>query len=237
MYLALSSTITGVSSDIVILARNSEALVEAKQNIEALTPGVNIYPIQADLSDLDSLQATFERVVDHADDSTHRQFVLIHNAGSMSDITRPAIQQSDPAAVQQYFELNYTSMFVLTAHFLSRFTAGHRTVINISSLLAKVSLPSFSMYGPTRAARNALMGVLSVENPDVRFLTYTPGPCDTAMTSSIMEQSYSASVRKDFKELYTRKTIVSCEQSISKLVAILSEDKFENAAVIDYYDD
>lgn len=236
MYPALSCANTGVSSDIVILARNMEGLTEAKQNIEALSPGVKIYPIQADVGDLDSLQVTFEKVVIHADDTTHKQFVIIHNAGSLSDITRPAIQQHDPTAIQQYFELNYTSMFVLTANFLSKFTTGHRMVINISSLLAKVSLPSFSMYGPVRAARNALMGVLSVENPDVRFLTYTPGPCDTAMTATVMEQSYSDSVRKDFKELHTKKTILSCKQSISKLIGILTKDTFENAAVIDYFD-
>ena len=225
-----------MSSDIVIIARNLEGLEEAKLNIEALTPGVTVHPIQADLADLDSLQSTFERAVTFAVEGKHEQFAIVHNAGSMSDITRPAIQQADPKCVQDYFGLNYTSMFVLSAHFLSRFTSGHRMVINISSLLAKVHLPSFSLYGSVRAARNNLIGVLSAENPDVRFLTYTPGPCDTDMTTLIMEESFSERVKGNFRELFVKKTMVSCEQSISKLANILSEDKFENAAIVDYYD-
>ena len=48
-------------------------------------------------------------------------------------------------------------------------------VVNISSLLAKVHLAGFAMYSASRAARNALVGTFAAENPDVRFLTYTPG--------------------------------------------------------------
>lgn len=71
--------------------------------------------------------------------------------------------------------LNFTSMSVLTSLFLGHFTSGERVVVNVSSLLATVFLPGFAMYSSTRAARNALISVMAEENPDVRFLTYTPG--------------------------------------------------------------
>ena len=75
-----------------------------------------------------------------------------------------------------------------------------------------------------------------MENPDVRILNYSPGPCDTKMHKTISEESFSESVVEQFKANYTDKVVLSCQESISKLVGILEEDKFENGTVIDYFD-
>ena len=227
---------TGAQSDIVLLARSVEGLEETKAKITTSAPGVTVHTIQTNLGDLGSLQKVFSEATKFADTSKHQQFVLVHNAGTIGDISKPLIQHTDPKVVQDYFALNFTSMFTLTAHFLSTFNSGHRTVINIASLLAKVHLPSFSLYGSCKAARNAFMGVLAVENPDVRILNYSPGPCDTKMHKTISEESFSESVVEQFKANYTDKVVLSCQESISKLVGILEEDKFENGIVIDYFD-
>ena len=147
----------------------------AKSDIENLCPGATAHVIPADLRDLSSLQELFSRCVAPADSGKHAQFVLVHNAGTTGDITRPMSEQTDPSVIQAEMALNFTSMSVLTSLFLSRFTEGERVVVNVTSLLAKVYMPGFTMYSATRAARNALMGVLAAENPSVRFLTYSPG--------------------------------------------------------------
>ena len=136
---------------------------------------MSVHLVSADLQDLSSIHRVFSECAERADIAKHQQFVMVHNAGSAGDITRPMSEQTDPAPLQELIGFNFTSMSVLTSLFLSRFTTGERKVVNISSLLAKVHYEGFSMYSVTRAARNALIGVLAVENPDVRFLTYTPG--------------------------------------------------------------
>lgn len=166
---------TGVQSDLVLLARTVEGLEKAKSSIETSSPGVRVHIVSANLQDLDSLQLVFTQCISKADSNKHQQYILIHNAGSAGDISRPMSEQVDPEALQKQWALNVTSMSILSSLFLSAFKTGERKIVNISSLLWKVYLASFAMYSATRAARNALIGVLAVENPKVRFLTYTPG--------------------------------------------------------------
>ena len=213
-----------------------EGLQETKAQITSTAPGISTHLVQADLADLGSLEAVFSQVSKFADASKHQQYVLIHNAGSVGDITKPMIEQSDPKAIQDHFAVNFSSMFVLSAHFLSHFTTGHRMIVSITSLLAVKYLPSFALYSSAHAARRALMGVLAVENPDVRLLNYSPGPCETDIQREIRERCFSESVREQFKGYATDKKVLSCQESISKMVAVLKEDKFENGGVVDYFD-
>ena len=202
-----------------------------------MAPGINVHVVEADLQDLHSLGSVFDEAAKVANGRKHQQYVLVHNAGTMGDITKPMIEQSDPKAIQDHFALNFTSVFTLTARFLSHFSSGHRTVVNITTLLASVYMPSFSLYSSSRAARNAFMGVLAVENPDLRVLTYSPGPCDTEMFHSIPRESFSQKVVEQFQSTRANKQLLSCQQSISKLTGLLKEDKFKNGCIVDYYDE
>ena len=212
-----------------------EGLVETKSQIEAAAPGMNVHLVHADLGDLASLQQVFSEIVSFADQEAYQQYVLIHNAGTTGDMTKPAIQQSDPKPIQEYLAVNFTSMFVLTSQFLSHFSQGDRWIVNMTSSLASKYVPSVSLYSSVKAARNALMGVLAAENSDVHVLSYHPGACDTDMFRSAAEQSYSESYAQNLRQRYAEKTVVTCKDSISKLVTILKEDNFENGAFLDYY--
>lgn len=228
--------LAGVQSDVVLLARSTEGLEETKSQITSTAPRTNVHLVQADLADLESLKSVFSQVTKSAAANQHQQYVLIHNAGTLGDLTKPMIEQTDPKAIQNHFAVNYTSVFILSGYFLSHFTSGHRMVINISSLLAVKYLPSFSLYSSAHAARRAVIGVLTVENPDVRVLNYSPGPCETDMQTGIREQSFSESVREQFKSLAADKNLLTCRESISKMMKVLREDKFENGGVVDYFD-
>ena len=165
----------GTQSDLVLVARTIESLQKTKSDIMAAYPGVTVHIVSANLQELSTIHQVFSECAEKADSTKHRQFMVVHNAGSAGDITKPMSEQTDAVVLQKEIGLNFTSMSILTSLFLSTFTTGERKVVHISSILAKVYLPSFSMYSATRAARNALIGVLAVENPDVRFLTYSPG--------------------------------------------------------------
>lgn len=208
-----------------MLARNKKALEATKSEIQAVAARVRVHLFLCDLGDLQALPAICKEMLEIADSSKHSQFVLINNAGTMNAFDKPFEAFSDPKEIQDYFAINYTSMAVLTGHFLSSIISRHRYVVNITSLLATVFVPRFPLYSPTKAARHAYMGVLTAEKPDVRTLNYSPGPCITDMLKS---------VPKEISDAFAQK--VTCQQSIEKFVRILKEDLFENGAVIDYCD-
>lgn len=207
------------------MARNKEALESTKTEIAAVAKGIRVHLVPFDLGDLEHLPTFCKEVLAIADSATHSQYVLVHNAGTMNTFDKPFEAFTDPKEVQDYFAVNYTSMTILTAYFLSTFNSGHRYVINITSRLAIAYIPGFPLYTPARAARNAYMGMLTVEKPDVRTLTYSPGACLTDMLESIPKE-----ITNKFRSKIT------CQESIAKFVNILEEDKFENGAIIDYYD-
>ena len=216
---------SGQQSDLVLLARNKEALEVTKSEIQTVAAGIRVHLFPCDLCDLQQFPDVCKEMLGIADSSKHSQFVLINNAGTMNVFDKPFEAFSDPKEIQDYFSINYTSMAVLTGQFLSSIISRHRYVVNITSLLATVFVPRFPLYSPAKAARHAYMGVLTAEKPDVRTLNYSPGVCITDMMKSIPKEISDAFAQK-----------ITCQQTIEKFVRILKEDLFENGAVIDYYD-
>ena len=219
-------------SSLVLIARNVERLEETKRLIYAEAADVTVSILPADLSNLDTLSNVSSRIMESYNPRDHQQAVLVHCAGALGDITHPISQQQDPKPLTNDLTLHITSMWTLTAKFLSTVTSGPRFILNISSLLGTLAVGGTGLYGPTRAARDMFIKVLSVENPDVRTLTYTPGPCDTSMHRTLVENTCCESTRKMLKETKPLATAVS----IAKLTHIIKEDKFDNASIIDYFD-
>ena len=58
----------------------------------------------------------------------------------------------------------------------------------------------------------------------------------TDMHRSILNTSFSEEVRKMFQRQVDRGEVLTCQQSIAKLMKILQDNAYDNAAVIDYYD-
>lgn len=221
----------GAQSNVVLLDLNLEGLRETKAMIEPATPGINVHLIQADLGKLDSLESTFVEIAKIGECSDHQQYVMIHNAGTSGDMSKSIAELQDPKPIQDYLAVNFTSVFLLTSHFLSRFTEGHRLILNISSVLAFQYYPGCSFYSSGKAARSALMGVVAAENPSVRVLNYLPGPCNTAMLHGILGTTGDDELAEKVRERFG-KALLTCRETISELVKILQDDKFENGASI-----
>lgn len=224
----------GVASDIVLLSRSVEGMEETRSLVFASAPSIGVHTVRADMGALDSLADVFAEAVKHASSEKHRHAMLVHNAGSTGDVSKPIAEQRDPKAVQSHMASNFESAFTLTALFLSHFKTGNRTVLEINSLLHKKFMHSMSLYSVAKAARRAFVGSLAVENPDVRVLSYGPGACDTDMFRSIPRATYSSETRAAFESWST--TALSCTQSISKLMQVLRENRFENGSYVDYFD-
>ena len=216
----------GVPSDVVITARNKQALEQTEQLIRAQAPGVGVHSVTGDMEDMDALPTLCTLLFEGIDMSKHKVGLLVNNAGTMNNLQTPFLSWNDPEKIQSYMGINFTSMVVLTTRFLSAFpTSGKRYVVNITSMLAKVFVPKFLLYSSSRAARDAFMGVLGTELPNVRQFSYSPGPCDTDMFEEVRKNEAFDTVP------------LNPQQSIGKLVKLLNEDQFKNSSVVDYYDD
>ena len=56
------------------------------------------------------------------------------------------------------------------------------------------------------------------------------------MLQSACDEPFSKVVREKFQGTRERGEVLTCQQSIAKLVALLRNNSYENAAVIDYCD-
>ena len=219
----------------MLLDLDLEGLRETKTMIVSSAAGINVHLVEADLGELDSLKGVFTEMAKLTDDSHYEQYVLIHNVGTMGDITKSVAEQQDPKAIQDYLAVNFTSVFILTSHFLSRFTEGHRVIVNMSSSLAHRYHPGCSCYTPGKAARNALMGVVAAENPSVRVLNYHPGSVDTDMLRNLRRGPPDNELTQSIVRRYAENTVLTCQESVSKLIKILKDDSFKSGAYVDYY--
>lgn len=215
----------GVPSDLVITARSKDALEETKQLIKSQAPGIGVHVVAGDMGDVASLPSLCTLLLESIDTSKHKLGLLVNNAGTMNSFDIPFLSWNDPVQIQDYMAINFTSMMVLTTRFLSAFPpSGKRYIINMSSILATLFFPRFSLYSTGKAARNAFMGILGAEMPDVRQFSYGPGPCDTDMYRGLPKECAGA-------------VPLTPKESMEKLIRLLKEDKFENGSVIDYFDD
>ena len=58
----------------------------------------------------------------------------------------------------------------------------------------------------------------------------------TDMTQCVAENCFLSTTREDTVKSIESGEFLSCQQSISKLMKILKEDTYDNAAIIDYSD-
>lgn len=209
----------------VLTATNKTALDETKAIISSQAPKIGVHTVPGDLGDMTALPSLCSQLLEHLDTAKHQQCILVNNAGTLHDFDTPFLEENDPKKIQNYMDINVTSMFVLTTRFLSALPGVPQYVVQITSLLGSVFVPGYALYSVSRAARNAFMGMVGAEMPNARVLSYSPGPCDTDMFKSIPEKYRFVGVK-----------VLKPEESISNLVRLLKEDKYKNGAIVDYFD-
>lgn len=189
------------------------------------------------------------------------RIVLVHNAGSLGAL-KP-VSALLPAEMLSATHLNLTSFMFLTAQFLHAATSAEipLTIVNISTLLATMTLPTMSLYCTLKAARETFLRSLvqEVDPPlpseataaaaaaaavhpraaPVRVLNYAPGPlADTDMVPEIIAAPLlDESVRQSFRSI---SSLVDPAASARKLVRLLQQEfpspQTPNGAHVDYFD-
>ena len=223
----------GAKLDMMILARDEEGLKSCKEAIADAAPSVNVISVPYDLSDLSRLQ----EVVSKVPDNQYESLLLVHDAGTCPDISRPLLTHDDGARMQYHFAINYSSMVTLNSLLLTKLKdVQSKTVVLITSILATNPMNGFGLYGACKAARDSYARVLALENPTIRVLSYSPGPLDTEMLQHVRSSHYSDDVKKSIKGSFEKGEVLKPDVTVKKLVDILESNNFESGKVVDYYD-
>eukprot|EP00743_Colponemidia_sp_Colp-15_P010349 GILK01011391.1.p1 GENE.GILK01011391.1~~GILK01011391.1.p1 ORF type:complete len:270 (-),score=22.22 GILK01011391.1:319-1104(-) len=216
---------------------NLTKLLSEQQEVK-VKPGISIAP--CDLSDMSQIDLTFRDLFSQYKSTRFSKVTFIHNAGSLGPLGAAQLHSSGTAAA--YLAFNVGSTIGISSLFMNAFLGDSSVqvrLINISSKAAIEPFKSYSLYCAGKAARDSYLAVVAAENSNsnLKTLNYAPGPMDTDMATEIRQ---SSSVDKDLRTLYQRMhsegTLVSPEDSASKLVGLLKEDAFISGSHIDYYD-
>ncbi|XP_043102718.1 sepiapterin reductase b [Puntigrus tetrazona] len=227
-------------SVLMLVARSSEQLQQLKKDIVNLhgQSALDVRCVRADLEKKEGVEKTVQAAKETSV-SEMEHILLINNAASLGDVSRFALTFTDPLEVNRYLSLNVSGALCLTAGVLQAFPRRlglRRSVVNISSLCALKPFPSWVLYCSGKAARDMMFRVLAEEEPDVRVLSYAPGPLDTDMQLQARRSSGDLQLRRSFSSMFSEGQLLSCEESGAKLMKLLLDDRFRSGAHLDFYE-
>uniref|UniRef100_A0A0K0G126 Sepiapterin reductase (inferred by orthology to a human protein) n=1 Tax=Strongyloides venezuelensis TaxID=75913 RepID=A0A0K0G126_STRVS len=168
---------------------------------------------------------------------------IFHIAGTIGDIKNKAQDITSRESWDYHLKVNLTSMILFNNNLLSAVKSAcldyMTTIVSITSLLAIQSFKCFTQYSVGHAAREAFFRSLAVEWPELRILSYSPGPVKTKLRNFINKNAYDEGIRDAFscdekEECGGR--VVSTEETINKLFQYLAEDKFVSGSRVDVFD-
>jgi uncharacterized oxidoreductase len=146
-----------------------------------------LHTIQSDVADPEQIASLAARV--KAD--FPKLDVLMNNAGvgGAMNLRSPV---SDLAALTSEVDVNLSGVIRMTAALLDILTANHGTLINVSSGLALVPLPSNAIYSATKAAVHSYTQSLrfQLEDSGVEVVELMPPAVRTDMTDEFAEHDF-----------------------------------------------
>lgn len=230
-------------SVVVLLARDKNGLEETKKLCLVGNDKLDVKTFSIDLSATseDELNAILKQsLVGYARNSFDLTFI-IHNMGSIGDITKSAIECTDLVAWQKYYNADVFSVILLNGTFMKLFEAVdiQTLVVNVSTKCSQVAFKSFVMYCTSRAAREMYFKVFATENDtnkSLLVLNYCPGVVDSDMTQHVQGHSVDVPLRESFKTMRDTGFMIKPIDTAKKLLKILTAGTFQSGDRLDYYD-
>ena len=167
----------------VIVTGRRQSVLDA---VRARQP--QLHTIQSDIADPRQIAALVARVKAEFPQLD----VLMNNAGvgAGANLKTPA---ADLAGLMTEVEINVGGVIRMTSALIDTLTANHGTIINVSSALAFVPLPSSPIYSATKAAVHSYTQSLrfQLEDSGVEVIELMPPAVKTEMTSEFEEAGIS----------------------------------------------
>lgn len=224
-------------SVVVLLARNVADLESTKAQILIRNPELQVDTYSVDLTEPrieevnQSLQISFDKSSKNFDFA-----YIIHNVGTIGDITKKAKDLKNIDLWRKYYDLNVFSVATLNSVFMEMFKETKKVIVNITSKCGIVPFESFALYSSGKAAREMFFKVLALEEKNVLVLNYSPGPIDTAMTVDVQANSCSPDIQNMFKGLRQANTILTPLQTTKRFLEILENGNYISGDHVDFYD-
>lgn len=224
-------------SVVVLLARNGQDLESTKEQILLRNPQLLVDTYSVDLSkpSIDDITAKLQTSFDKSDQNFELAYI-IHNVGSIGDVTKRAKDLNDIELWRQYYDLNVFSIATLNSAFMKMFSATKTFVVNITSKCGVDPFESFALYCSGKAAREMFFKVLATEEKNVLVLNYSPGPVDTEMTIDVQANSCSPDIQNMFRGLRDAKTILTPLQTTKRFLEIVEKGDYNSGDHVDFYD-
>lgn len=149
---------------------------EADQTVNAITAkGGDAFAVQADVSKSAEVKAMFDKAIDHYG----RIDVLVNNAGIM--LTKLLKDTTDEDFTRQ-FDINVRGTFNTMREAATRL-ADKGSIINFSTSVNRIMLPTYSTYVATKSAVEQLTRVFAKEVGArcINVNSVSPGPTNTAL--------------------------------------------------------
>lgn len=149
---------------------------QAEQVVQELAAeGVQAIAIGADVRDVAQIGQLFATTLE----KFGRLDILINNAGML--VNTP-IQAMDEKSYDELMDLNLKSVFFACQEATKAMADGGR-IINITSTVTRMLLPTYGAYAASKAAVDQLTRVLAKElgNRQITVNSLSPGPVDTEL--------------------------------------------------------
>lgn len=182
--LAIARELLGFGADLMMVARDADALEQARDELAEEFPERELHGLAADVSDDEERRAILDWVEDHAD-GLH---LLVNNAGG--NVTRAAIDYTEDEW-RGVFETNLFSAFELSryAHpLLTRHASS--AIVNVGSVSGTTHVRSGAPYGMSKAAMHQMTRNLAVEwaEDGIRVNAVAPWYIRTRRTSGVLSE-------------------------------------------------
>ncbi len=171
---ALQLAALGVAH-LVLVARRADRLEDLRTRLLALHPALRIETTPADLGN----DAAVTELLRAWNDAGYTPDILINNAG-FGDLG--ALETSDPATIEQMLAVNVVALTRLTRWAIpGLLQKGAGWICNVGSTAGLLPLPSFAVYGATKAYVNSFTEAVRAElhGSGIQLLALCPGPVET----------------------------------------------------------
>ncbi|WP_461534122.1 SDR family oxidoreductase [Sinomicrobium sp.] len=158
-----------------VIVNYAGSKTEAEQVVKSIqTEGGSAVAVQADVSKPEQVKELFDRSIE----PFGKIDVLVNNAGIM--ITKPIKDTTDDDFTRQ-FDINVRGVFNTLREAATRL-ADHGSIINFSTTVNRLMLPTYGTYVATKAAVEQLTRVFSKEiGRGINVNSVSPGPTNTEL--------------------------------------------------------
>ena len=162
-------------AEVIVTGRDAAAGAAA---VDALAADGKVRFVPADLTDLHEVR--------HLAEEAGEVDILVNNAATFTVGPSVALE---PAAYEAVFDTNVRAPFFLTAALVgSMLSRGNGSIVNVSTMAARIGMPGMAVYGASKAALEALTRTWAAEfaPAGVRVNAVAAGPTRSAKVVSVM---------------------------------------------------